>query len=97
MRQRPNFKAAIFVAIVHFALGLGSALMGAAEATRPTGGNDGWLVPTYILTFPLTTIFEILHNREGFGFAGNILAMIVQSFCWGFLIASLFPPGKPER
>jgi hypothetical protein len=96
MKLRPNLTVAVIIAIIHFGLGLGSALMGASEATSPTGGNGSWLAPTYLFTFPLTMIFELLHKREGFGFGGNVLAMMVQSFCWGLLISLMFPEKKTD-
>jgi hypothetical protein len=96
MKLRPNFTVAVVVAVIHFGLGLLSALMGASAATSPTGGNGSWDAPTYIFTFPLTTIFELVHNRNGFGFLGNVVAMVIQSLCCGLLISLLFPARKTE-
>jgi hypothetical protein len=85
---RPNYAVAVVFAVIHFLLGLFSAFLNFSEGST-TGGHGSWVAPTFIFTFPLTTILELMHNRNGFGFAGNILAMMVQSFCWGLLFSLL--------
>ena len=92
MKVRPNLKVAVGIAVVHFSIGVVSAVMNASEALSVTGGGSGWQAMTFIFTFPLTTLFELVHHREGFGFGRNLLAMMVQSFGWGLLISLLFPP-----
>jgi hypothetical protein len=93
MKLRPNLKVTFIVGSVHFALGLFSAFSAAAAATSPTGGDGFWDVPTYILTFPLSAILELFHNRNGngIGFETFFLAMMSQSLCWGLLASFFFP------
>ncbi len=92
MKARPNLKVAVVIALIHFFIGLGSALMGASESMTPQGGGNGWITLAYIFTFPLGTIFELVHHREGFGFGGNVLLMAAQSYGWGLLLSLLYPP-----
>ncbi len=91
MKGRPNLKVAVVIAFIHFAIGLGSAFMGASESMSPQGGGNGWIMLTWIFTFPLSAIFELVHHREGLGFGGNVLLMGVQSYGWGLLLSLLYP------
>ena len=90
MKIRPNYKIATIVGFIYFILGILSILVGVSHAVSMSSSGDSGLFFTYIFTFPLTTIFELAHHREGFGFPLNVLAMIIQSFTWGVLISLFF-------
>jgi hypothetical protein len=90
MKIRPNYKIATTIGVIHFILGIASLFVGVSHAVSSSSTGNSGLFFTYIFTFPLTTIFELAHNREGFGFPLNLFAMIIQSFSWGVLISLFF-------
>jgi hypothetical protein len=93
MKRQPNLVATNVIAVLHFAIAIGSTFMAAAESTSPQGGGGEWLVLTYIFTFPLVWIFALFHADLGFGYA---IILLMQSWCWGLLLSLLFFPKKPK-
>jgi len=96
MTLRLNFKAAILMAVAHFLASLGVCEEVASKHT----GLWQWLA--YVFVYPLRLI--LIRFFDWFGsflsvHAGHILiilALAINSVCWGLLLSLIFSSAKQD-